>query len=260
MTKRQISPALQELEKIHDLLWKIRKPVRFGRAGSTPVNPDLWVINIVPRGRRRENGWVNNSKIWTSVTEEINAKLKDETVPHFGTIYIAAESLGDSIEDIIWNMMHQMTHAEVDFESELYHAWRFQMDFEHMWEMKLTREEVVGWVTMDKKDKRTRDKWRAILKVVQPAVNPTAFDIYRQKDPEVEENRPGSRLKLWECGGCKPPVKVRVARPFKAVCQRCQRVFVYADKDRDKPSIYNWLSRNGLSDRIKPVSPTLKAP
>lgn len=221
--RTDISPAIQELKKLHNLLLDHYET----SSGESP-NPQgikqarETVISILPGERRREDGWYK-WRTWAkksdSILHELEKSYKEEK---YHEIYVTGESLSRPVEDIVLLMMHQTAHQAAMIQStqsyhsewiKIWHARMFQMRQE-AWE----RDEVLGWYKVNKSEMGATCE--ALVKTLASQLEPSHFDLFRVKLSKPESS---GKMYKWLCD-CKTPV-VRSGGILYASCEKCQGKF-----------------------------------
>ncbi len=115
--------------------------------------------------------------------------------------------MADSV-DVLGTLLHELIHAS--FHCQFGHGKAFSQAARKVGLAGPPTATIVG------------DQLKPLLQeyVAQVGTYPHAAIVPRRK-----KEKPGSRLRLYECF-CDPPVKVRVAsNDFQAVCRRCEQAF-----------------------------------
>lgn len=122
--------------------------------------------------------------------------------------------LAESVE-VLGVLLHELIHAAVGVEYK--HGKKFSQAARKVGLVRPWKATTVG-VTL-----RPVLEWFVALYGTYPHAAIQLKPI--QRESSVAEERPGSRLRLYECG-CHPPVKVRVASDhLQARCLRCDNLF-----------------------------------
>lgn len=218
-----ISPAIQELKKLHLLLLdsiEASVPEQHINKGIKLVRET--VISILPGERRREDGWYK-WRMWEKRSDDIMHEL-DPThkVEKYHEIFVSGEALQGSLEDIVLLMMHQVCHQASAIQStQSYHS-----EWIKIWAKRLfkipdeawTRDEILGWYNIDKSKLGEAE---ALVSRLASKLDLSKFDLFRIKVAPAEGT---GKMNKWMCG-CKHPI-VRTGGILRAVCQVCNEPYL----------------------------------
>jgi len=224
-----ISPAIQELKKLHNLLLDhyIAKgdeqphPQGIAQARET-------VISILPGERRREDGWYK-WRTWQKKSDSILHELdKSYKEAKYHEIYVTGESLSRSPEDIVLLMMHQTAHQAAMIQStQSYHSEWIKIWHARMFQMKQeawTRDEVLGWYNVDLST--AGQECQTLVSRLAGELEPGNFDLFRLK---LKKSQGTGKMYKWTCE-CKSPI-VRTGGILYAQCEKCLQPFKLDTKD-----------------------------
>lgn len=216
-----ISPAIQELKKLHGLLIDhVEKTESPNKKGIKEVRET--VISILPGERRREDGWYK-WRTWEkksdSVLHELNPEHKGQK---YHEIYVSGESLSGSKEEIVLLMMHQVVHQAAMIQStQSYHS-----EWLKIWHSRLfgiepdafERDEVLGWYKVDQS--KMGNKGKSLVSRLASQLDEFKFDLFRVK---LNKSESTGKMYKWTCD-CKKPV-VRTGGILYAKCEKCDTNF-----------------------------------
>lgn len=198
-TGQSIVPTLRELERA------------FGEFATLFPRPmPLPVLTIQTNGRRSDTlGWFWDKK-W---------KDGEHGLPE---INISAEYLSRGVDDVAETLLHEMVHycnalmGVSDCSRRGYHNRRFR-DLCEKVGLNCEQDGYRGWSHTSLTPELQRS-------VDGAALDPEVFRVFRRQQPE---SRPGSKLKLWQCG-CGDRARVAIA-DFHAQCMKCGTAFELVD-------------------------------
>lgn len=217
-----ISPAIQELKKLHGLLidhigQKIGK-TQMHSAGAAAARDT--VISILPGDRRKEDGWYK-WRAWEKKSDEILHELdNDYKVRKYHEIFVAGEALSGTMQDIVLLMMHQVAHQAAAVQSlQSYHSEWMKIWLNRLFDIPyeaIERDEVLGWYRIDQSKLGAAQQ---LVDKLAAKLQPVKFDLFRLK-----LSKPSSTGKMykWVCE-CKPAV--RSGGILYAKCEKCDSVF-----------------------------------
>lgn len=242
-----ISPAIQELKKLHGLLLD-HVESNMGESelnkGGMSTARDT-VISVLPGDRRREDGqykW----RLWEKKSDEILHELdSSHKVQKYHEIFVTGESLSRGLDDIVLLMMHQVAHQAAQVQSvQSYHSEWIRIWLGRLFsipEDAVIRDEVMGYYAIDK------TKLGPALPLVTKIASRLAehkFDLFRVKLTKHEST---GKMYKWTCA-CGRPV-VRTGGILRASCHQCNEPFkiepkgVRPDFLRRVPEDLRWPSQ-----------------
>lgn len=238
-----ISPAILELKKLHNLLLdrlEQRKDMNAqGLQGARET-----VISILPGERRREDGWYK-WRMWEKKSDGILHELdSSHKEAKYHEIYVSGESLSGTTEEIVLLMMHQVAHQAASIQSvQSYHSEWIRVWLDRLFEIPaeaIERDEVLGWYKIDQ---AKLGKAAPLVASLASRLAPHHFDLFRAK---LKRPTYTGKMYKWTCE-CGKPV-VRTGGILYATCQNCQSWFklhitndVRSDFARRVPEDRKWL-------------------
>lgn len=240
-----ISPAIQELKHLHNLLLDHIEAVESVDHPGMKQNRET-VISILPGERRREDGWYK-WRMWQKKSDSILKELANEKKSErkYHEIYVSGEALSGSKESIVLLMMHQVCHQGAQIQSvQSYHSEWLKIWYQRLfgvpqdaWEK---RHEVLGWYTID------QTKLGPAQELVSRLANELEeykFDLFRVK---LNKSESTGKMYKWLCE-CKTPV-VRTGGILMAQCEKCDSPYklvlkgVRSDFAKRVPDDRKWLA------------------
>jgi len=218
-----ISPAIQELKKLHNLLldhYETQSEEQAHQKGIKQARET--VISILPGERRREDGWYK-WRMWQkksdSILHELDKGYKEEK---YHEIYVTGESLSRTPEEIVLLMMHQVTHQAAMIQStQSYHSEWIKIWHARMFQMKpeaFERDEVLGWYKVDQA--KIGSDCQTLVSRLAAELEPHRFDLFRLK---LNKSETTGKMYKWTCE-CKSPV-LRTGGLLYATCEKCDTPF-----------------------------------
>ena len=217
-----IAPAISELKRLH-LALVDRAATAAAGVASGLENPYAdsqardTVISIVPKERRIELGWYK-VRTWERKSEAI----REELDPGFHRkkyheIFVAGEALAGNAEDLVYLMMHQVTHQAASVPSiRAYHGEWYRHWSGRLWGIPheaWSRVPQQGWVELDKK--HVPERTRTFVKKLAGSIDLGNIDMFRELAPPAKSGR----MFLWVCACGKP--KIRTGGRPRYTCDLC---------------------------------------
>lgn len=218
-----ISPAIQELKKLHGLLLDhIESNMSDGELNKGGMGPARdTVISVLPGDRRREDGqykW----RLWEKKSDEILHELdSSHKVKKYHEIFVTGESLSRPKEEIVLLMMHQVAHQAAQVQStQSYHSEWIRIWLNRLFgvpEEAVVRDEVMGYYAIDQTKLGDAGK---LVRSIASRLQEHKFDLFRVKLTKREST---GKMYKWTCACGRPAV--RTGGILRATCDQCNQPF-----------------------------------